>query len=153
MQQLSIVFFRFFNFFIRSHIMENCSSVSFHRKRAFEKNNRLPRILDFTKIRNNPLYSILSIGYFCGNFSLYSVISAWNSELDCKNSYSLPVSNWRNNTVINFALKSSANGLLGKCWNMAGALNGVWTASSISRISSMPRGISFAATATCKEHT
>lgn len=76
MQQLSIVFFRFFNFFIRSHMMENCSSVSFHRKRAFEKNNRLPRILDFTKIRNNPLYSILSIGYFCGNFSLYSVISA-----------------------------------------------------------------------------
>ena len=61
MQQLSIVFFRFFNFFIRSHVMENCSSVSFHRKRAFEKNNRLPRILDFTKIRNNPLYSILSI--------------------------------------------------------------------------------------------
>lgn len=60
MQQLSIVFFRFFNFFIRSHVMENCSSVSFHRKRAFEKNNRLPRILDFTKIRNNPLYLVSS---------------------------------------------------------------------------------------------
>lgn len=77
LQQLSIVLFRFFKFFsIHSHVRENCSSISYHRKRAFEKNNRLPRILDFTKIRNNPLYSILSIGYFCGNFSLYSVISA-----------------------------------------------------------------------------